>query len=235
METMTTTNEIGNNEAVVVKVGKNNNHGSHKFPIDSLPYIDPVHDDYEQYALALIEDEMKSNQQYTSDFVQRIGKMNFRTNMMRKEYESLSSTKREGKETLLQESLNDTSTLNVLDDSVEEWQKAVQHARVAYEVERIRSMQLEIEKDGPGCAVDSWKLYIETILNPTRQLLEEDLKKQKNAVELTNYNRQKEQTEYGRQLNVLKNQYNDLVGQHFQLKVATTMLEREIQHMETHQ
>ncbi|OEU10437.1 hypothetical protein FRACYDRAFT_247539 [Fragilariopsis cylindrus CCMP1102] len=57
---------------------------------DSLPYVETVHANYEEYALALIKEEMKASVPTRS--LKKMPPLNFRTSMMQKECESLLTT-----------------------------------------------------------------------------------------------------------------------------------------------
>ena len=51
--------------------------------LDSLPYVEAVHEDYEEYALSLIEEEMK---QLEPRPLKKLRPLHFRTPMMKAEY-----------------------------------------------------------------------------------------------------------------------------------------------------
>ena len=192
--------------------------------LDSLPYVDPVPpEDYEQYALALIEDEMKRQKPPSSAVVKELAPLNFRTPLFQSEYEKVSQGK--PLEPLVLPSSPppvDVSDCNDKDSLME----AVQQARIEYEKERIRAVTLQIEKE---TGVSQWKQWNDQVLNPLLQQNQAVLERQKLSVEQINARRQEQQQGIGKRLQVLETQYHDLVQKQFQLRQAIAGLEQELQ------
>lgn len=190
--------------------------------LDSLPYVDPVPpEDYEQYALSLIEEEMKHHKPPAA-VTKELAPVNFRTPLFRSEYEKVSQGK-PVEPLVLPSPPMDVSDCSDNRDSLME---AVQQARIAYEKERIRAMTLQIEKE---TGVTLWKQWNDQVLNPLLQQNQDMLERQKLLVEQINARRQEQQQGMGKKLQVLETQYHDLVQKQFQLRQAIAGLEQELQ------
>jgi pre-mRNA-splicing factor SPF27 len=200
--------------------------------LDALPYIDPVNEDYEQYAMALIEEEMKAQPSTTS--VKKAPPVNFRTELMKQEYQELYSSASGDNDDGQKRRPEQRQRAAVIEpvsppagQDPEAWKQAVQTARIAYEAERIRSDLLELEKDGLGSSAQMWKVYNE-LLSQSQGVLQQALSTQRQSVEDINHCRQQDQQQSGRKLEVLTTQYHELVHKLFQLKQAVAEMERDI-------
>lgn len=200
--------------------------------LDALPYFDPVHEEYEQYALALIEEEMKAHPATTS--VKKVPPVNFRSELMKQEYQELhsSSFSADGQERRPEQrqraAVVEPVSPPAAGQDPEAWKQAVQEARIAYEAERIRSDLLELEKDGLGSSAQMWKGYNE-LLSQSQDVLQQALSTQRQSVEDINLSRQQDQQQSGRKLEVLTTQYLELVHKLFQLKQAVAEMEQDVQ------
>ena len=226
----------------------------------SLPYcttIDQIHEDYEEYALSLIEDEMK---QITARPLERDMKdIKYRTSLMKQEYKTLfqpntttTTTTSDGQEQEQEDAENNLTYLpreNVatvadfdtapppkrpkLDkssgtssskaDIIKEWKlQALSYARSKYEAERIRSINLDVEKyinnnssnnnGKKGTPTSNWKQYIEQTLQDIEKQYSDKLHKQRDVVDEINYQRQSSQERiYGPQLQQYISEYQQLV------------------------
>lgn len=192
--------------------------------LDALPYIDPVHEEYEQYALALIEEEMKA---HPATAVKKVKAVNCRTEVMSKEYQEQSASGGSLERPALHN--NNSSAVSAPQGAAakdpDAWKQAVQEARIAYESERIRSVLLELEKGGVGSSLQNWKAYNE-LLAKSQELFQQALETQQRSVEDLNHGRQKNQQESGRQLEVLTRKYQELLHKLFQLKRAVAEMEQ---------
>jgi hypothetical protein len=195
--------------------------------LDALPYIDPVHEEYEQYALALIEEEMKA---HPATAMKAIPPVNFRTELMKQEYqEQQQSASGDGQGRRPRAAIEPVSVSPpAAEQDPEAWKQAVQRARIAHEAERIRSDLLELEKDGLGSSAQMWKVYNE-LLSQSQGVLQQALSTQSQSVEDINHSRQQDQQQSGRQLEILTTQYHDLLQKLFQLKQAVAEMEQNVQ------
>ena len=189
-----------------------------KVVLDALPYVDPVNEDYEQYALALIEDEMNKIKAPKSIPVPPV---RFRTELMREEY---------GQRTCRSEPfqpIDFSSTVSPPKNNknVEAWKEAVQKARLAYESERLRGILLELDKEGLSAA--QWKQY-NALLAASQEFSQKILSEQRETVDEINLRRQQSQQQSGQELRVLTTQYESLVQKLHQLKQAISELEQQV-------
>jgi hypothetical protein len=185
--------------------------------LDSLPYVDAVNEDYEQYALALIEDEMK---QQTAEPT-LIPEIRFRSSFLQSEYEQRSSN-RPGRKL---PPMMTATTIPSDSAPIQEGKDAVRTARIAYEKERIRGMVLEVDKD---TSADRYKSHHEML----QQLLfgqQELLKNQLQAVQEINLQRQQYQLgQAAPSLSQFETQYAQLLQKRHQLQAAVDALEQDI-------
>lgn len=187
--------------------------------IDSLPYAEEVHQDYEEYALALIEDEMK---QIEPRPLKKIPAIRFRAPMMKMEYMERVA----GGEFSAREQLSYQPRKIVRPSSLVEWRTlALPQAKARYEAERIRGLILEAERDE---AVMNWKAYNANVLEQMRAQWSEMLAGQKEAVEEVNFQRQQsQQNQYWPELEQLNTDYQQMLYRRNQLEHAIEGLRRE--------
>jgi hypothetical protein len=188
--------------------------------LDSLPYVDAVHEDYEQYALSLIEDEMKI---LAAPKVGRLPSMKLRSELLRNDYETLSKNPDNPAELQLSIRAQESA-----ENTVEEWRKSVKDARAEYEAERQRSAVLEIEKS--DASTQQWKQF-GTMLEDLQKNAEQQMTEEKNAVDVINAERQKHQEKVGHKLNLLSSQWQGTTQQYFKLQLATRDLESQVKSM----
>jgi Breast carcinoma amplified sequence 2 (BCAS2) len=204
------------------------------FVWDALPYIDVVNEPYEQYALSLIEGEMKAMNHPSSGYsrprLPPIPEPKLRTEMLHMAYQNFAEGTGKGKpsSTMDQEPVSLTEPS---EDTVEAWSLAVQRARIAYEKERIRSLQLEVERDEtvPSAASGRWKRYHAQVLEPQLTALQQEQEQEQLQVAMINQERQQSQRdEYQPAMYRWHGQYQDLLQKQFLLKQAIANLEVEI-------
>ena len=185
--------------------------------IDSLPYVDNIHEDYEEYALALIEEEMQTCE---PPKIRKIAPIQYRSDLMRTELDALSHTPTRSKPPL------DDDSKDPALQSIEEWKEAVSDARAKYEAERQRSMILEIENS--DISAQQWKHYSSKVLEEIQGVTQRQLVKQKMQVNATNAERQTLQQKAGNTLLNLTKQWQQLARKKFELEMATSNLGAEL-------
>mmetsp|Transcript_36435 Transcript_36435/g.40958 ORF Transcript_36435/g.40958 Transcript_36435/m.40958 type:complete len:221 (+) Transcript_36435:34-696(+) len=195
--------------------------------LDSLPYIDVVHEDYEEYALALIEEEMKT---IAPRSLKKIPPLNFRTPMMHKVYELLADKEDNEKSTSVphpkEQLLSFQPKKIVKPSTIEEWNdsSAIEQVKSQYEAERIRILILESEKEE---GVANWKDYI-TGLDDLVAFWMKLLQKQSGIVEEINYQRQQAQErQNGPELDQLNQDYQQSLYRRNELEYEVEKLRRE--------
>ena len=178
---------------------------------DSLPYVEAVHEDYEEYSLALIEEEMK---QFNPRMSANIPKVKFRSSMMEQEYKSLvvenQFLPREG---------NSFQPRKIArpETSPSEWVDSIKEARCRYEAERIRGLVLDAEKEE---AAMNWKDF-NAALERQKNEWSNALQKQSDIVEEINFQRQQQQqNQFGPELERLNLEYQQVLYRRNQLEHA---------------
>eukprot|EP00934_Nitzschia_sp_Nitz4_P008431 Nitzschia sp. Nitz4//scaffold39_size137210//107111//107704//NITZ4_003216-RA/size137210-processed-gene-0.125-mRNA-1//-1//CDS//3329550434//8421//frame0 len=186
---------------------------------DSLPYIEAVHEDYEEYGLALIEEEMQQTQPRV---LRKLPDIRFRTPMMKAEYEARvvdgQYVKRED---------NSYHPLKIArPNSLDEWRSvAIPQAKAQFEAERLRGLLLDAEKDD---AVAHWQTYNSQILAPLHAQVTATLASQREAVEDVNFQRQQlQQQQWAPELEQLNTDYQQMLYRRNQLEHANEGLRRE--------
>ena len=206
-----------------------NNDGQPVVLLDSLPYVETVHEDYEEYALALIEEEMKAS---VPRSLKKMPPLNFRTSMMQKEYESLIVKDGGVEGTLIavqrpkEQLLSFQPKKIVKPTTIEEWNdsNAIEQAKSQFESERIRSQVIEVEKEE---GVANWKDHI-TSLDKLVSFWTKSLQKQAEIVEEINFQRQQSQEKQtGPELERLNQDYQQALYRRNQLEHTIEGLRRE--------
>jgi hypothetical protein len=194
--------------------------GQSEMVLDSLPYVEAVHEDYEEYALALIEEEMK---QFNARSLKKMPPLQFRTPLMQHEYGTLIVD-----DQFVPRPERSFQPLKIArPTTLDEWKTtAIPQAKSRFEAERIRSLVLEAEKEE---AVSNWKDY-NTALEHLQAQASTALQKQREAVEEINYQRQQaQQQQLGPQLDQLSLEYQQVLYRRNQLQHAIAGLRGENQ------
>jgi hypothetical protein len=182
---------------------------------DSLPYVDDPHEDYEDYAAQLLEEEMKRIVPRPLDPLPAV---RFRAPMMHAEFDRISENRDSP-------SITDPVLKAPTEKTVEAWEEAVRQAKISYEKERIRKVVLKISKE--GSTTDQWK-QMNAMLDQMKSDLERSLHEQKARVDAINLQRQNDQQKMGQELYVLSTQYTDLIDKRKQLLQAIAGLKGEL-------
>jgi hypothetical protein len=187
--------------------------------IDSLPYVEAVHEDYEEYALAMIEEEMK---QFPPRPLKSIPAINYRTPMMKAEY----SARVVENEFQPREERSYQPLKIARPSTLDEWREvALPQAKARLEAERLRGLVLEAEKEE---AVQNWKSYNSELLEQMKAQWSRALSEQQEGVEEINFQRQRsQQTQYGPELDQLTTDYQQMLYRRNQLEHSIEGLRRE--------
>jgi Breast carcinoma amplified sequence 2 (BCAS2) len=191
------------------------------YVIDSLPFIETLHEDYEEYALFLVDDEMK---RMVPPKVDSLAPLKFRSQLLKHDFETLSanSSRNDLPPELVDLEIRATEPL---EDTVEAWRQAVRAARAEYETERQRSVVLEIEKS--DASTYQWKRY-GTMLEAIHKDEQTTMMAAKEAVDVINATRQINQEKVGHTLHLLTSQFHAAVHKRFQLLSAISNLEAAV-------
>uniref|UniRef100_A0A7S2YEL2 Uncharacterized protein n=1 Tax=Entomoneis paludosa TaxID=265537 RepID=A0A7S2YEL2_9STRA len=188
--------------------------------MDSLPYIDSIHEGYEQYAASLIESEMENSDFNVASVLPPLAPLNFRTPLLDREYQRVSGVEAPEKRSIFGNTKIDPPSEN----SVAAWEDAIKRVKVELEKERIRGLMLELEKE--GVTADQWKKFNAMLskaqLEPVHQIHREN-------IDRINMKRQEfQEDKIGKDVHVLYSQYHQLVDKVYQLKRAVAALHHEI-------
>jgi hypothetical protein len=200
--------------------------------LDSLPYVEAVHEDYEEYALALIEEEMKAIEPRP---LKKVPPVKFRTFLMESEYGNVKIS-RDNDPDPNNHNDNEVATIERVEHvsfqpskiarptTIDEWKgHAIPEIKKRFEAERIRGMVLEAEKED---GVDSWKSH-NSALDDLKALWTRKLKERTDAVEEINFQRQRmQQDHFGPELDKLNLEYQEALYRRNQLEHAVEGLRR---------
>mmetsp|Transcript_16888 Transcript_16888/g.21365 ORF Transcript_16888/g.21365 Transcript_16888/m.21365 type:complete len:291 (-) Transcript_16888:67-939(-) len=221
------------NPSGATSLSDNSNNGNQKtITLDSLPYIDNIHPDYEAYALTLIEEEMQKMDQEKdeskavssssddflflrhlpnplgtgnsadstpSSFLTKAEKTSLSLN--KTEYEDLvarNGQPRTDKVDYKMKMMESSSIAKKLKSkgkkaTQEEWEGAIEKAKVELEYERLRMVNAELQSEYESSL---WKHHAQK-LEAISSEVKEKLSKQQMAVDQINAQRQDAQTVKG--------------------------------------
>jgi hypothetical protein len=187
---------------------------------DSLPYVEAVHEDYEEYALALFEEEMKQIQ--PRPLKKKMRTLRYRTPIMKQEYATLVV---DGEFKVRPETRYQPLKI-ARPSSLDEWKTiAIPQAKTLFESERIRSLVLEAEKEE---TVANWKDY-NSLMDQLQSQWTTALEQQREEVQEINFQRQQtQQQQLGPQLDQLNLDYQQMLYRRNQLEHAIEGLRREM-------
>lgn len=204
-------------QAIVVREEENSIQKA-SIVLDSLPYVDAVHEDYEQYALSMIEDEMKT---FAPKKMSALPFTKLRSGLLQNDFVTLS----QNSDSLVDLQLS-IRAKEPSENTIKEWRKSVKDARAEYEAERQRNSVLEVEKS--EASAQQWKQY-GTMLEALQKNTQKQLIEEKNAVERINAGRQQHQEKAGHSIHLLGSKWHGTLKKHFQLQIATRDLETQVE------
>jgi pre-mRNA-splicing factor SPF27 len=203
-----------------------------EIPLDSLPYIDQVHPDYEAYALTLIEEEMQSMQppapvSYSYESMPEFKSSTGNSHINQNEYKNLVDRNGQPRKENIDfcKSMRAKSSPPKKQDSVSDWQSAVQHAKEELEHERIRQTNLDLETEFSSSI---WKHHVKII---ERSATATDKQLQDQLLEVDQINaRRKEMQEVQamNQLGKLNFRWEELIKKNQYLKRGVGEVENEV-------
>ena len=182
---------------------------------DSLPYIDVSEEKYEDIGTRKVEEEMKRMRPRK---VEPLPEVKFRSPLMEGEIKRLVADR---KSDFMKK--KDPPLKAPTENTLEAWEEAVRHAKIAYEKERIL---LDISKDG-STATEQWKT-MNAHLERMQADVEKSLQNQQAQVNAINLQRETDQRAKGQELDVLSTHYANLVEKTYQLKYAVAELKEEL-------
>ncbi|VEU44911.1 unnamed protein product [Pseudo-nitzschia multistriata] len=227
------------NQIATIKTATVGGESAPPVSMDSLPYVETVHEDYEEYALAMIEEEMKA---IAPRPMKKIFPMTFRTTTMRNEYNNLvvaddsgetgdvhglvfrGRPKEQLKKFQHKKIVKPTTTEEWTDAAANGGRGALSQIKARYEAERLRNLLLEVEKEE---GIANWKDY-NARLNKLGTFWSELLKDQMDAVEEINFRRQQAQTQHvGPEIDRLNQEYEEALYRRNKLEYTIEGIRRE--------
>jgi len=190
--------------------------------LDGLPYVEDTHEDYEQYALSLIEQDMQST--LSPPKLPAAPDLHLRTSLMRTSYQELDQGGKSDGDDTIEWNMSNEFVGKPSSDNPDEWREAVEKARVAYETERLRGEALSVDKSGSS---EVWKAHVEDKTH-NMEALSAQTTRQRQQVEEINLARSQQQSAAGQELRILEQKHSDALKKRWHLSKAIQALEREI-------
>lgn len=209
--------------------------------LDSLPYIDNVHPDYENYALTLIEEEMQQMQSENvlpaslsgkNDGVNSTpesfcsGTSDFGLNKL--EYESCVARKGQPRSDTVDyvEKMRRSSGLPQDPSKEKEWKKSIDCAKIEFEYERLRLVNAELQTEYESSL---WK-YHAVVMEKMSKSMEEELAHQHLIVDKINAKRKDMQEGHAApKLTSLSSRWEELIRKNQLLVKAVKGIEANIE------
>jgi flagellar biosynthesis chaperone FliJ len=186
---------------------------------DALPYVDATHQDYDEYAAYLLEEEMKETPPRTAE---PLAAIRYRSPLMEGEYQRVTAAKASTEPPMPDTTVVPAPTA----DTLEAWEAAVQRAKIAHEKERIRGTVIDICREGSTSA-EQWR-SMNAQLEALQASLATALQAQTAAVEAIHLARKSYQEQTQQELHVLTAHFGNLVLKTQQLKHAIALLKKEL-------
>lgn len=195
--------------------------------LDSLPYIDQVHPDYEAYAMSLIEEEMKIMK--TPENINESSLPKFKNDSLNQvEYQQLVQRNGEPRSDAV-DYLN-IHKVNKNVQSIEDKKDAINSLKIQLEHERIRQINLELENEFSSSI---WKHHVRLLETSTKEM-KTKLQHQLEQVDEINANRKESQEKRAMvELGKLNYRYQELVRKNQYLNKGIVALESEVQDLRT--
>lgn len=191
--------------------------------LDALPYVDDMPEEYEHYALALIEEEMTKSQ--SEPFMslagvtrmKRLPPVSFRSSeLMQHQYNQCPEPDKHVQTPSIFSELP-----HIGETDLDKWGNRVSRARVEYELERMRSLILNTQKDEQSTLWKDWNTVRQLVLE--RWLQTQQMEQLE--VEEINHGRRSEQLRHKEHLQVANAKYHELVHKVHRLRQVTAEME----------
>ena len=212
--------------------------------LDSLPYIDNVHPDYENYALTLIEEEMQQMQSESILPVSLIGKNDgvhstpesFRSStsgfaLNKLEYETCATRNGESRIGPVDyfEKMKRSSGLPQDLSNKKEWKNSIRCAKIEFEYERLRLVNAELQAEYESSL---WKHHA-LLMEKMSKSIEEELEHQHLIVDKVNAKRKDMQEGHAApKLTSLNSRWEELIRKNQHLVKAVKGIEATTEEFE---
>ena len=197
--------------------------------LDALPYIDDFPEDYESYALSLIDEEMKSMEPTQHLSPSPIAsEPRLLKPLSRLEYQRLVA--RDGQPRPASESFRSRGSgplqppAQPLIHDEHAWKMCLRSAKIEFESQRSRQLNLELQQ---YYEPDQWRLYA-LQLSKQEERMNKRSEQQQLSVDTLNIQRKDMQEKGANKLKRLSQQFNELIQRNHRLQSATLDLEQEV-------
>ena len=201
--------------------------------LDSLPYIDYFPEDYESYALSLIEEEMKSTKpksNYLSHLPPYTAEPRLLGPLSQLEYQNLVA--REGQPRPVSEQIHivlakyaaSQPPAGPLLNDEHAWKLSLRSAKIEFEKQRSRQLNLELQQYYES---DQWRLHTST-LTEREERMKKVVEEQQMRVDAINNKRKDMQEGAASKLARLTQRYHELIQRNHRLQHATVELEQDV-------
>ena len=204
--------------------------------LDSLPYIDYFPDDYEAYALSLIEEEMKSMEpksNYLSHLPPYTAEPRLLASLSRSDYQNLVARNGQPRPTSeqIQIALAKQATIqppakSLLNDD-HGWKLSLRSAKIEFERQRSRQLNLELQQYYES---DQWRLHTSK-LGEEEEKMKHIVEQQQLRVDTINNKRKDLQEGAATKLERLTQQRHESIQRNHRLQRATAEIENDAKRM----
>ena len=206
--------------------------------LDSLPYIDNVHPDYEAYALSLIEEEMHHISPRTdaldhlpNPFLRDkdgIPLFGGKSNLNQTEYSEFIARNGQPRQDTLDFDNNSIAAEphGHAIQTQDGWETSLRQAKLEFEYQRSRMLNLELQAEYES---GLWRHYNATLERQYAKPMSTRLEEQRLEVDKINGRRKElQETQAGPKLQILGNRWGELISKNQRLARATGVLEEEV-------
>ena len=205
---------------------------SSEIALDSLPYIDHVHPDYEAYALSLIEEEMQKMENKHTDILSYDANSTpeFKSSkygINKVEYEALVARNGQPRNESDQIDFVQKSKSVMPQDTSDklEWEKAIERAKIEVEYERLRQVNAELQSEYETSVWKHHTTVIESFSAGVKSKLEEQLMK----VDQINAGRKEmQEVQAAPKLGALNQRWGELIHKNQHLARGVQVLQAEV-------
>jgi len=206
--------------------------------LDSLPYIDDIHPDYEAYAITLIEEEMQTMPPPppTSSLDHLVDQNGIPLSFTRTPHNTINHTEykalaaRNGAPRPSPIDYTQTYTVTPSPTTLPQWETALSQTKVQLEHEQSRLLNLELQSHYESAL---WQRHIATTL-PTRyaEPMATELRRRRLAVDERNAERKRvQEVEAGPKLKVLEGRWTEVVERNRRLVEGIGVVGTEVERL----
>jgi len=236
--------DLSNNKEIIPYVHSDvDTVAANSIVLDSLPYIDNVHPDYEAYALTLIEEEMqvmkprlnaidhlfnplnRVNEGVPLSFEKTIYQMN------KNEYANIIARDGKPRTNPIDYTKSVDATVPIIDvtddNALSEWEEALRQAKIELEHERIRLANTELLSEFESSRWKHHNKILEERYSKPMLLISKE--EQMNVDAINSKRKEMQETQVGPKLQTLETRWSELVEKNRRLERAKFSLQQEVE------